>query len=158
MLAGINAARLLAAAASWCRRQTTALGRSVALYHRSGAQAVSADERQLRLDCRHCPCGLRGKAKKEMMSQPRARRLGGVAARKSASSPAAAEFCRDQRATATRPMSPRRGAFIDIGTNTILCLIADIRDTGRFRVLDDLAEIARLGSGRRSDRRDRRRR
>jgi len=44
-------------------------------------------------------------------------------------------------------MSPRRSAFIDVGTNTILCLIADIRDTGRFRVLDDLAEIARLGQG-----------
>ena len=44
-------------------------------------------------------------------------------------------------------MSPRRSAFIDIGTNTILCLIAEIRDTGRFRVLDDLAEIARLGEG-----------
>ena len=42
-------------------------------------------------------------------------------------------------------MSPRRSAFIDVGTNTILCLIADIRETGRFRVLDDLAEIARLG-------------
>lgn len=44
-------------------------------------------------------------------------------------------------------MSPRRIAFIDIGTNAILCLIADIRDTGRFRVLDDLADIARLGQG-----------
>ncbi len=44
-------------------------------------------------------------------------------------------------------MNPRRGAFIDVGTNTILCLIADIRDTGRFRVLDDLAEIAGLGRG-----------
>ncbi len=44
-------------------------------------------------------------------------------------------------------MSPRRSAFIDIGTNAILCLIADIRDTGRFRVLDDLADIARLGEG-----------
>ncbi len=44
-------------------------------------------------------------------------------------------------------MSPRRSAFIDIGTNAILCLIADIRDTGRFRVLDDLADIAGLGQG-----------
>lgn len=44
-------------------------------------------------------------------------------------------------------MSPRRCAFIDVGTNTILCLIADIRETGRFRVLDDLAEIAGLGRG-----------
>ncbi len=44
-------------------------------------------------------------------------------------------------------MSPRRNAFIDVGTNTILCLIAEIRDTGRFRILADLAEIARLGQG-----------
>jgi len=44
-------------------------------------------------------------------------------------------------------MSPRRCAFIDIGTNAILCLIVEIRDTGRFRVLDDLAEIPRLGEG-----------
>jgi exopolyphosphatase/guanosine-5'-triphosphate,3'-diphosphate pyrophosphatase len=44
-------------------------------------------------------------------------------------------------------MSPRRSAFIDIGTNTILCLIAEIRDTGRFRILEDLADIAGLGKG-----------
>jgi exopolyphosphatase/guanosine-5'-triphosphate,3'-diphosphate pyrophosphatase len=44
-------------------------------------------------------------------------------------------------------MSPRRSAFIDVGTNTILCLIAELRDTGRFRVLDDLGEITRLGQG-----------
>lgn len=44
-------------------------------------------------------------------------------------------------------MSPKRIAFIDVGTNTVLCLIADLRETGRFRVLDDLAEIAGLGRG-----------
>ncbi len=44
-------------------------------------------------------------------------------------------------------MSPRRCAFIDIGTNAILCLIVELRDTGRFRVLEDLAEIPRLGEG-----------
>ena len=44
-------------------------------------------------------------------------------------------------------MSPRRSAFFDVGTNTILCLIAEIRDTGRFRVLADMAEITRLGQG-----------
>jgi exopolyphosphatase / guanosine-5'-triphosphate,3'-diphosphate pyrophosphatase len=42
-------------------------------------------------------------------------------------------------------MSPRRSAFVDVGTNTILCLIAEIRDTGRFRILEDLAAITRLG-------------
>lgn len=44
-------------------------------------------------------------------------------------------------------MSPKRSAFIDIGTNTLLCLIAEIRDSGRFRVLDDLAKVTRLGEG-----------
>lgn len=44
-------------------------------------------------------------------------------------------------------MSPRRSAFFDIGTNTILCVIAEIRDTGRFRVLQEMAEITRLGQG-----------
>lgn len=44
-------------------------------------------------------------------------------------------------------MSPTRSAFIDVGTNTVLCLIADLRETGRFRVLEDLSEIAGLGRG-----------
>ena len=56
----------------------------------------------------------------------------------------------DSEPVGSRPMSPRRSAFIDVGTNTILCLIADIRETGRFRVLDDLGRNRRLGSGRRS--------
>jgi exopolyphosphatase/guanosine-5'-triphosphate,3'-diphosphate pyrophosphatase len=44
-------------------------------------------------------------------------------------------------------MSGRRAAFLDIGTNTILCLIAELHDGGAFTVLEDLAEIARLGQG-----------
>jgi exopolyphosphatase/guanosine-5'-triphosphate,3'-diphosphate pyrophosphatase len=44
-------------------------------------------------------------------------------------------------------MTAPRFAFIDIGTNTILCLIAELRDGERFRVLEDLAEITRLGQG-----------
>jgi exopolyphosphatase/guanosine-5'-triphosphate,3'-diphosphate pyrophosphatase len=44
-------------------------------------------------------------------------------------------------------MSVPRFAFIDIGTNTVLCLIAEFRGGGRFRVLADLAEISRLGQG-----------
>jgi exopolyphosphatase/guanosine-5'-triphosphate,3'-diphosphate pyrophosphatase len=44
-------------------------------------------------------------------------------------------------------MSRRRCAFFDIGTNTILCLIAECGENGEFRVLDDLAEITRLGQG-----------
>lgn len=44
-------------------------------------------------------------------------------------------------------MSGQRCAFFDIGTNTILCLIVECGAGGQFRVLDDLAEIARLGEG-----------
>ena len=44
-------------------------------------------------------------------------------------------------------MNFRRCAFIDIGTNTILGLIAELKEDGRFEVLDDLAEITRLGEG-----------
>jgi exopolyphosphatase / guanosine-5'-triphosphate,3'-diphosphate pyrophosphatase len=44
-------------------------------------------------------------------------------------------------------MSQGRYAFIDIGTNTILCLIADLGDGGDFCVVEDLAEITRLGEG-----------
>ena len=43
-------------------------------------------------------------------------------------------------------MSPERYAFLDIGTNTILCLIVEFA-AGRFTILDDLAEITRLGEG-----------
>jgi exopolyphosphatase/guanosine-5'-triphosphate,3'-diphosphate pyrophosphatase len=44
-------------------------------------------------------------------------------------------------------MTSRRFGFTDIGTNTILCLIAELKEDGSFLVLDDLAEIARLGAG-----------
>jgi exopolyphosphatase/guanosine-5'-triphosphate,3'-diphosphate pyrophosphatase len=44
-------------------------------------------------------------------------------------------------------MSSRRLGFIDIGTNTILCLIAELKSDGSFDIIDDLAEIARLGQG-----------
>jgi exopolyphosphatase/guanosine-5'-triphosphate,3'-diphosphate pyrophosphatase len=44
-------------------------------------------------------------------------------------------------------MSSRCLAFIDIGTNTILGLIAELKNDGSFDVLDDLAEITRLGEG-----------
>lgn len=39
----------------------------------------------------------------------------------------------------------RRFAFFDIGTNTILLLIAEFRPDGSFEVMDDLAAITRLG-------------
>ncbi len=44
-------------------------------------------------------------------------------------------------------MRAQRLAFFDIGTNTILLLIAAVRADGGFEVLDDLAEITRLGQG-----------
>jgi exopolyphosphatase / guanosine-5'-triphosphate,3'-diphosphate pyrophosphatase len=44
-------------------------------------------------------------------------------------------------------MNRRRLAVIDIGTNTILCVIAELTDEGHLRVLEDLAEITRLGAG-----------
>ncbi len=43
--------------------------------------------------------------------------------------------------------APRRFAAIDIGTNTILLLIAELDGNGAFQVLEDRAEIARLGKG-----------
>jgi exopolyphosphatase / guanosine-5'-triphosphate,3'-diphosphate pyrophosphatase len=43
-------------------------------------------------------------------------------------------------------MNSRIG-FIDIGTNTILCLIAELKSDSGFDVIDDLAEITRLGQG-----------
>jgi len=44
-------------------------------------------------------------------------------------------------------MTVKRFAAIDIGTNTILIVIAELRRDGSFAVLDDLAEITRLGEG-----------
>jgi len=41
----------------------------------------------------------------------------------------------------------KRFAAIDIGTNTILLLIAELESDGSFQVLDDRAEITRLGAG-----------
>lgn len=49
--------------------------------------------------------------------------------------------------TAARKSPARRFAAIDIGTNTILLLVTELEAKGVFRVLDDQAEIARLGEG-----------
>ena len=40
-----------------------------------------------------------------------------------------------------------RIASIDLGTNTILLLVAELREGGNFVVLDDRAQITRLGEG-----------
>jgi len=42
-------------------------------------------------------------------------------------------------------VSAKRFAAIDIGTNTILLLVAELGGNGTFQVLDDRAEITRLG-------------
>jgi len=52
-----------------------------------------------------------------------------------------------QRTFGSPLMNSRRLAFIDIGTNTILCLIAELKNNGWVDVLDDLADITRLGQG-----------
>ena len=49
--------------------------------------------------------------------------------------------------TVHRKASAKRFASIDIGTNTILLLVAELEEKGTFRVLDDRAEITRLGEG-----------
>ncbi len=41
----------------------------------------------------------------------------------------------------------KRFSAIDIGTNTILMLIADVDDAGNVRVVRDEHNIARLGKG-----------
>jgi exopolyphosphatase/guanosine-5'-triphosphate,3'-diphosphate pyrophosphatase len=45
------------------------------------------------------------------------------------------------------PETVQRWASIDLGTNTILLLIADIRTDGSFHVVADRAQITRLGQG-----------
>lgn len=44
-------------------------------------------------------------------------------------------------------MAAKRFASIDIGTNTILLLIAELKESGSYQVLEDRTEIARLGEG-----------
>ena len=44
-------------------------------------------------------------------------------------------------------MAGKRFAAIDIGTNTILLLIAELKENRTFEVLEDRAEITRLGKG-----------
>ena len=47
-----------------------------------------------------------------------------------------------------RPGSnPNRLAAIDVGTNSIRLIIAELDDDGSYRVLDDEKEITRLGAG-----------
>jgi exopolyphosphatase/guanosine-5'-triphosphate,3'-diphosphate pyrophosphatase len=45
------------------------------------------------------------------------------------------------------PRETHRFASVDLGTNTVLLLVADIQPDGSFLVVDDRAEITRLGEG-----------
>lgn len=45
------------------------------------------------------------------------------------------------------PVSPRRVAAIDVGTNTVLLLVAEQAPDGNFRAVRERAEITRLGRG-----------
>lgn len=40
-----------------------------------------------------------------------------------------------------------RVAALDLGSNTFLCLIAEVDSTGKISILSDLAEVVRLGEG-----------
>ena len=40
-----------------------------------------------------------------------------------------------------------RVASIDLGSNSFLCLIADVDSSGKVTVIDDMAEVVRLGQG-----------
>ena len=44
-------------------------------------------------------------------------------------------------------MAGKRFAAIDVGANTILLLVAELKEDGSFRVITDRAEITRLGEG-----------
>ena len=48
---------------------------------------------------------------------------------------------------ATVPNLARRIAAIDVGTNTVMCLVADVHPDGRLDVLADEERFARLGEG-----------
>ena len=80
MLAGINAARLIASAAIAGAAANHGAGRSVALYHRSRAQAVSTDERQLWPVAAIVRAATRQGEKRNAFAA-RSRRLGGMAGR-----------------------------------------------------------------------------
>ena len=44
-------------------------------------------------------------------------------------------------------MKPKRLAAIDIGSNSIRCIVVEARPGGRFQVLDDEKATVRLGEG-----------
>ena len=81
LLAGINAAKLIAGAADGHAAGDDRAGRTLALYYRSRAQTVSADERELRTD-RAAHGAFTRQGKKGNDVAPGARRSGGVGARK----------------------------------------------------------------------------
>lgn len=48
---------------------------------------------------------------------------------------------------ASTGMNPNRMAAIDVGSNSLRLIIAELEDDGSYRVLDDEKEITRLGAG-----------
>jgi exopolyphosphatase/guanosine-5'-triphosphate,3'-diphosphate pyrophosphatase len=44
-------------------------------------------------------------------------------------------------------MKKKRLAAIDIGTNSIRCIIVEVNQTGKFKILDDEKATVRLGEG-----------
>ena len=146
LLAGINAA----AFALWRPPVSAAaddrFGRVVGLYHRSRAHAFSTDECKFRFVAAACLCGCAARRKKKCIRSgrlpiwPRGWMQTCVAG-------GAKEVRRQPANPSQRSHESAPKRFHRRWHQYILCLIADIRDTGRFRVLDDLAEIARLGQG-----------
>src|SRR5262249_20989739 len=111
-----------------------------------GAQKIPAHERQLR-SASAIARPAQWQRKKDNDGAPRPSGYGCLGSRNRRSADPAQNRFRFYFEQGVGIVSPQRFAFFDIGTNTILCLIAELDGTGRFTVLDDLAEIARLGEG-----------
>src|SRR5947208_4742958 len=121
-------------------------GSALALHHGSGAQAISADERQLRLDSFVAGKGS-WKSQEGNAGAAGAGGYGRLDRRCNEADRNSFLQTHNEPGDDLGAMNGKRLAAIDIGTNTILCLIVELANDGRFKVLDDLAEITRLGEG-----------
>src|SRR5262245_15624636 len=119
--------------------------RALALYRGSAAQKFPTDERELR--SAFAAGGARSwQGKKRDHGAKGAGGHGSVGSQERRDGDPYTLGCL-RRNLSGRSMSSRRLGFIDIGTNTILCLIAELKSDGSFNIIDDLAEITRLGQG-----------
>ncbi len=57
------------------------------------------------------------------------------------------ELVRDMPRDGTRPVAAQRIAAIDIGSNSIRQIVADVTETGAIRVVDEMKDQPRLGAG-----------